>query len=104
MPVFRPSAVSPLSLQVLRDAITNHLLVTHKNYVVNFYLTEPTHEVQDIENNIVINAEYPLMGIILSTFGKGHSNFRFGEINPDIIILYRWAVISEDIPESTNSQ
>lgn len=96
MPLFRPSAISPQSIQDMRDAITTHLS-SPKNYVSNFYQTEPSIEIQDVENNIVINAEYPVMAGVLFSFSSTNQNFRIGDFNRDQLLMYRWAVISEEI-------
>lgn len=75
------------------------LLANNKNYVVNFYFEEPNATILNVDENIVIKAEYNTIAKILIDFAKSHSNFKFDKREIDELIIAKWAVISQENSE-----
>lgn len=74
------------------------LLNSGKQYRADFFLNMPSDDLLDNEENIIINAEYPLVGKILLNLQKSYANFEFGALNPNMHIV-KWTVISQDDSE-----
>jgi len=71
------------------------LLNSDKQYNANFFLNKPS---DDNEENITINAEYPLISGMLENLRKSNANFEFGTLNPNMHIV-KWTVINQDDSE-----
>src|SRR6266850_158689 len=76
-------------------------LSDNKNYIVNFYTNQPGDNILNANENIVINAEYPLIGKILISFTESHSNFKFGPHSASSLLIAKWSVLSQENSEQS---
>jgi hypothetical protein len=83
---------NPSDYKNIQEAIEN-LLSQENKFIVNFFkegiLTE-----KENSQDIIINAEYPLIGSILSNLSKKYENFSFGEYDIETIGYMKCSVVS----------
>lgn len=72
------------------------LLITSKQYTVKFESQQPSKEIFEDEDTVVINAEYGSVAQLLVSMTNDYSNFKFEKFNPTKASMINWMVISED--------